>query len=260
VTWCTQLNAHVICTRWCSPGPVTSSSPPARISSCLPTAMPARRGHGADCSARPSRRWRISAACPLPRSTASPWAAAWRSPGLRYPHRRIAGEAGAARGAGRAAALRRRHAAPCALVGEGWAKRMILCNERIDAATAERIGLVEEVVRARRRLGDRRPGAGRAGGAAEPERRGALQAPDSQRPGQGHRRWPGGGARAVRRAVSPRRISARASTRSSKSASPSGRMPEPAAARAARRTLSTSAVAVSRRQLAARKRTGEVRV
>ena len=32
------------------------------------------------------------------------------------------------------------------LVGEGWAKRMILCNERIDAATAERIGLVEQVV------------------------------------------------------------------------------------------------------------------
>ncbi len=32
------------------------------------------------------------------------------------------------------------------LVGEGWAKRMILCNERIDADTAERIGLVEEVV------------------------------------------------------------------------------------------------------------------
>ncbi len=34
------------------------------------------------------------------------------------------------------------------LVGEGWAKRMILCNERIDAATAERIGLAEEVVEA----------------------------------------------------------------------------------------------------------------
>ncbi len=32
------------------------------------------------------------------------------------------------------------------LVGEGWAKRMILCGERIDAATAQRIGLVEEVV------------------------------------------------------------------------------------------------------------------
>jgi len=32
------------------------------------------------------------------------------------------------------------------LVGEGWAKRMILCNERIDAATAGRIGLAEEVV------------------------------------------------------------------------------------------------------------------
>ncbi|MCS3746068.1 enoyl-CoA hydratase [Xanthomonas sp. 3793] len=32
------------------------------------------------------------------------------------------------------------------LVGEGWAKRMILLGERIDAATAHRIGLVEEVV------------------------------------------------------------------------------------------------------------------
>jgi enoyl-CoA hydratase/carnithine racemase len=31
-------------------------------------------------------------------------------------------------------------------VGEGWAKRMILTNERIDASTALRIGLVEEVV------------------------------------------------------------------------------------------------------------------
>lgn len=32
------------------------------------------------------------------------------------------------------------------LVGEGWAKRIILCGERINAVTAERIGLVEEVV------------------------------------------------------------------------------------------------------------------
>ena len=32
------------------------------------------------------------------------------------------------------------------LVGEGWAKRMILTNERINAETALRIGLVEEVV------------------------------------------------------------------------------------------------------------------
>ncbi len=32
------------------------------------------------------------------------------------------------------------------LVGEGWAKRIILCGERIKADTAERIGLVEEVV------------------------------------------------------------------------------------------------------------------
>ena len=32
------------------------------------------------------------------------------------------------------------------LVGEGWAKRMILCGERVDAAKAQQIGLVEEVV------------------------------------------------------------------------------------------------------------------
>jgi enoyl-CoA hydratase/carnithine racemase len=32
------------------------------------------------------------------------------------------------------------------LVGEGWAKRMILTGERVDAATALRIGLVQEVV------------------------------------------------------------------------------------------------------------------
>ncbi len=32
------------------------------------------------------------------------------------------------------------------LVGEAWAKRMILCGERVDAATALRIGLVEQVV------------------------------------------------------------------------------------------------------------------
>lgn len=33
-----------------------------------------------------------------------------------------------------------------ALVGEGWAKRMILCGERIDAKKALTLGLVEEVV------------------------------------------------------------------------------------------------------------------
>ena len=32
------------------------------------------------------------------------------------------------------------------LVGEGWAKRMVLCGERIDAETALKIRLVEEVV------------------------------------------------------------------------------------------------------------------
>ncbi|MGV8843362.1 MAG: enoyl-CoA hydratase [Pseudomonas sp.] len=32
------------------------------------------------------------------------------------------------------------------LIGEGWAKRMILCGERVDADTALRIGLVEQLV------------------------------------------------------------------------------------------------------------------
>ena len=32
------------------------------------------------------------------------------------------------------------------IVGEGWAKKMILCGERVDADTALRIGLIEEVV------------------------------------------------------------------------------------------------------------------
>ncbi|MFN3881170.1 MAG: enoyl-CoA hydratase [Nitrincola lacisaponensis] len=32
------------------------------------------------------------------------------------------------------------------LVGEGWAKRMILCGEQVDAQKAEKIGLIEEVV------------------------------------------------------------------------------------------------------------------
>lgn len=32
------------------------------------------------------------------------------------------------------------------VVGEGWAKRMILCGEQVDGETALRIGLVEEVV------------------------------------------------------------------------------------------------------------------
>ena len=32
------------------------------------------------------------------------------------------------------------------LVGEAWASKMIICGERVDAATAERIGLAQEVV------------------------------------------------------------------------------------------------------------------
>jgi enoyl-CoA hydratase/carnithine racemase len=39
------------------------------------------------------------------------------------------------------------------LIGEGWAKRMILTNERVDAATALRIGLVQEVVEKGKSLG-----------------------------------------------------------------------------------------------------------
>lgn len=55
------------------------------------------------------------------------------------------------------------------LVGEGWAKRMILCGERIDAETARRIGLVEEVV-----------GTGEARGAALAlAERAARQSPSS---------------------------------------------------------------------------------
>ncbi len=38
-------------------------------------------------------------------------------------------------------------------IGEGWAKRMILCGERVDAQTAKTIGLVEEVVDTGQALG-----------------------------------------------------------------------------------------------------------
>lgn len=31
-------------------------------------------------------------------------------------------------------------------MGEGWAKRMILCGERVNAETALKIGLIEEIV------------------------------------------------------------------------------------------------------------------
>jgi enoyl-CoA hydratase/carnithine racemase len=55
------------------------------------------------------------------------------------------------------------------LVGEGWAKRMILLGERVDAATALRIGLVEETV-------PKGTGLERALALAQ---RAALQSPDS---------------------------------------------------------------------------------
>ena len=61
------------------------------------------------------------------------------------------------------------------LVGEGWAKRMILTGERVDAATALRIGLVEEVV-------DGAAGEGHAlAKAREIAQRVAKQSPDSVR-------------------------------------------------------------------------------
>ena len=55
------------------------------------------------------------------------------------------------------------------LVGEGWAKRMILTGERVDAATALRIGLVEEVV----------PTGGALAKATEIAQRVSKQSPDS---------------------------------------------------------------------------------
>ena len=42
--------------------------------------------------------------------------------------------------------VREVHSKPPWLVGEGWAKRMILCGERVNADTAVRIGLAEEKV------------------------------------------------------------------------------------------------------------------
>ena len=39
------------------------------------------------------------------------------------------------------------------MVGEGWAKQIILCGERLDAATAKSIGLVEKVVEMGQSLG-----------------------------------------------------------------------------------------------------------
>jgi enoyl-CoA hydratase/carnithine racemase len=50
------------------------------------------------------------------------------------------------------------------LVGEGWAKRIILTNERVDAATALRIGLVEEVVEKGQGLARAKAVAGRVAG------------------------------------------------------------------------------------------------
>ena len=49
-------------------------------------------------------------------------------------------------------------------VGEGWAKRMILCGERVDAATAEKIGLVEQLVGKGEALESARALAGRVAG------------------------------------------------------------------------------------------------
>ncbi len=55
------------------------------------------------------------------------------------------------------------------LVGEGWAKRIILTGERVDATTAARIGLIEEVV----------PTGGALAKAQEIAQRVSKQSPDS---------------------------------------------------------------------------------
>jgi enoyl-CoA hydratase/carnithine racemase len=55
------------------------------------------------------------------------------------------------------------------LVGEGWAKRMILCGERVDAKTAQAIGLVEQVV----------PSGGALNAALELAAKAAKQSPSS---------------------------------------------------------------------------------
>lgn len=55
------------------------------------------------------------------------------------------------------------------LVGEGWAKRMILCGERVDAKTALTIGLVEQVV----------PAGGALAAARELASKAARQSPGS---------------------------------------------------------------------------------
>jgi enoyl-CoA hydratase/carnithine racemase len=112
------------------------------------------------------------------------------------------------------------------LVGEGWAKRMILCNERIDAATAERIGLVEEVVDA---------GTARAR-ALDLAAQAAQQSPSAVARCKRliHRRATGPSPRALppsascSSSCSRRRISARGLTPSSRSANRSGKMPEAA--------------------------------
>ena len=73
----------------------------------------------------------------------------WRTgglPRLRHSNRRNSGPDGATRTQGRSAALRRRHPAPVVVSRRGMGQKMILCGERVNAETAERIGLVEEVV------------------------------------------------------------------------------------------------------------------
>jgi enoyl-CoA hydratase/carnithine racemase len=113
------------------------------------------------------------------------------------------------------------------LVGEGWAKRMILCNERIDAQTAERIGLVEEVVERATALARALDLAAQA----------AQQSPSAvarckrlihsgATSGPSPRALPRSAS--CSSSCSPRRISARGLTRSSRSANRSGKMPEAA--------------------------------
>ena len=118
-----------------------------RISNCLPTGIATGPAKWPGASARHSKRYATSAACRLPRSTVSPWVEAWNARWLatcgspnskrRWGFRKPRSDCCPSAGGTQALAW---------LVGEGWAKRMILCGERITADTALRIGLVEQVV------------------------------------------------------------------------------------------------------------------
>ena len=124
-------------------------------------------------------------ACPLLPSTATPWAGGLSVPWLR--DLRIA-----ERHAQEALPEATAGPLPCGggtqnlsrVVGEGWAKRMILCGERVDAETAVRIGLVEAVVEKGEALATAKSWAGNVG-KQSPVARFCVQGPHHARAQQG---------------------------------------------------------------------------